>query len=551
MKISLRIWILIFALAFSSMAILNLGAGYRFLIGLLVISILFILIYVKSKYTKYMLIILTFLFIFLIILFSSQKGVVIISIDKNSTFFSEGLRKGMIITSLNGNPTDSFDEYANQLSLLNVSGQSQKIEIQTTSEDFILLTNKTPDFSVSNIPRTNLKTGLDLSGGARAIVKPVNVSLSQQQMNDLVEITSNRLNVFGISDVSVRGVSDLEGNRFLSVEVAGMSQEDLRQLVGQQGKFEAKIGNETVFIGGEKDVSSVCRNDATCAGIESCFPSESGGYFCNFRFSIYLSEAAAQRHADITKNMSINATAQGDYLSEKLDLYLDDKLVDSLLISADLKGRVTTQIAISGPGSGETREDAIKIAEAQMHNLQTILITGSLPYQLEIVKLDSISPILGKEFTKNLIYLAIIVFLIVSLLIFIKYRKIKISLSVILTMFSEAFITLGIAAVISWNLDAPSIAGIVAGIGTGVDDQIVIIDESVSKESSSLKEKIKRAFFIIIGAFFATVVAMLPLFWAGAGLLRGFALTTILGVSVGILITRPAFTEIMRKMQQD
>jgi len=28
-------------------------------------------------------------------------------------------------------------------------------------------------------------------------------------------------------------------------------------------------------------------------------------------------------------------------------------------------------------------------------------------------------------------------------------------------------------------------------------------------------------------------------------------LTTILGVSVGILITRPAFTEIMRKMQQD
>jgi preprotein translocase subunit SecD len=138
----------------------------------------------------------------------------------------------------------------------------------------------------------------------------------------------------------------------------------------------------------------------------------------------------------------------------------------------------------------------------------------------------------------------------VSVLIFIKYRRIKMSLSVILTMFCEVFITLGIAAVISWNLDAPSIAGIIAGIGTGVDDQIVIIDESVSKEASNLKARIKRAFFIIVGAFFATVVAMIPLFWAGAGLLKGFALTTILGVSVGILITRPAFTEIIRKMQE-
>jgi preprotein translocase subunit SecD len=43
---------------------------------------------------------------------------------------------------------------------------------------------------------------------------------------------------------------------------------------------------------------------------------------------------------------------------------------------------------------------------------------------------------------------------------------------------------------------------------------------------------------------------MLPLFWAGAGLLRGFALTTIIGVSVGILITRPAFGEMVKKIQE-
>ena len=90
-------------------------------------------------------------------------------------------------------------------------------------------------------------------------------------------------------------------------------------------------------------------------------------------------------------------------------MYLDDVLVDSLLISEDLKGRVTTQVQVQGSGSGTTREDALKSAKDSMNKLQTVLITGSLPYKLEIVKLDSISPALGKEFTKNIMLLGLIV----------------------------------------------------------------------------------------------------------------------------------------------
>ena len=215
-----------------------------------------------------------------------------------------------------------------------------------------------------------------------------------------------------------------------------------------------------------------------------------------------------------------------------------------------MKGRVTTQVSVSGSGSGATQDEAYKEAKKSMKTLQTILKTGSLPYQLEIVKLDTISPTLGESFTKNIIYLGLIVFLIISAILFVKYRKIKITLSVILTMFSEVFITLGIAAFINWNLDAPSIAGIIAGMGTGVNDQIVILDESISNIKISLKERIKKAFFIIIGAFFTIVASMIPLFWAGAGMLKGFALTTIIGVTVGILITRPAFAEIIRRTSE-
>ena len=479
-----------------------------------------------------------------------ENGVLIRSIEVNSTEFNQGLRQGQIINTIDGKEVKNLQDFSDIINKKNFSTGIIKTIISTDQGEFILFSNKTPEFTISKIPTSNIKTGLDLSGGSRALVKAQEKDLSSSEINDLISVVSNRLNVYGIVDVQISPVRDLSGNNFMMVEIAGATPADLKNLISQQGKFEAKIGNQTVFVGGQdKDITSVCRGDPTCAVVETC--QQSGeGYSCTFRFSIYLSEDAAKRHAEITKTLSVNTTQQGRYLNESLDLYLDDQLVDTLLISEDLKGRITTQVSISGPGSGTTNEEAFNDAEENMHKLQTILITGSLPYKLEIVKLDTISPNLGKEFTRNIILLGLVVFLIISITLFIKYGRIKLTLSVILTMFSEAVLTLGVAAMISWNLDAPSIAGIIAGMGTGVNDQIVIIEESVSNKHINLRERIKRALFIILGAFFTIIAAMLPLFWAGAGMLKGFALTTIIGVTVGILITRPAFAEIIRRMEE-
>jgi preprotein translocase subunit SecD len=481
---------------------------------------------------------------------SIEKGVLIRSVEVNSSAFAQGLKQGQIITAIDGKKVDSIQDFSAIISAKNFSNNSIKTSFKTNEGEFILFSKKVPEITVSDLPNSNIKTGLDLSGGSRALIKAKDQDLSSKEMSDLIDVVSNRLNVYGVADVRIFSVQDLSRKNFMMVEIAGATPNDLKGLISQQGKFEAKIGNQTVFIGGQdKDIASVCRGDPTCAVVETCQQSTQG-YACTFRFTIYLSEEAAKRHADITENLAVNATSQGKYLNETLDLYLDNQQVDSLFIGESLKGRVTTQISISGPGLGITKEEAFKDAEDNMHTLQTILITGSLPYQLEIVKLDTISPNLGKEFTKNIVILALIVFVIISIILFIKYRKIKITLSVILTMFSEAVITLGVAAMIGWNLDAPSIAGIIAGMGTGVNDQIVIIDESVSNKHINVKQRIKKALFIILGAFFTIIAAMLPLFWAGAGMLKGFALTTIIGVTVGILITRPAFAEMIRKMEE-
>lgn len=479
-----------------------------------------------------------------------QKGVLVTSVEINSTAFNNGFREGQIITSIDSQKVDSLNDFSNILQGKFISNESIKTIFVVGNSEIIFFSDQPPEITISDIPRTNVKLGLDLVGGSRALIQAEDRKLSQSETSELVDITENRLNEFGLTDLTVRQVSDLAGNNFMLVEIAGATPRDLKDLISKQGKFEAKIGNETVFVGGkDKDIASVCRGDPTCALVEQC--SQSGaGYFCNFRFTIYLSEDAAKRHAEITKDLEVNVTSQGSYLSKPLDLYLDDNLVDTLLISESLKGRVTTQISISGSGAGESQDTAFQTAEEEMRKLQTILITGSLPFKLEIVKLDTISPTLGSEFIKSIFTAGIVALSAVSLFIFIRYRKFKSSLALLVTSISEIVIILGIAAMIEWNLDLPSIAGILAVIGTGIDQQIIILDESRQNTFLGMKQRMKRAFTIILGAYFTAVVAMLPLLWAGAGLLKGFAFTTIVGITAGILITRPAFADMIMKIEE-
>ena len=220
-------------------------------------------------------------------------------------------------------------------------------------------------------------------------------------------------------------------------------------------------------------------------------------------------------------------------------------------IAADLKGKAAQDILISGPGAGPTEEDALNDATTNMRKLQTVLITGSLPTSLEIVKLDSISPTLGSSFEKNAILVAILAIVAVAVVVFVRYRKLKISLPMVLISSSEAIIILGFLTLIKYNLDLAAIAGIIAAVGTGVDDQIVIADEILGKESVNWKERYKKAFFIIIAAYFTTLAAMIPLLRAGAGLLTGFAIATIAGVTIGVFITRPAFASIIKVLLKE
>ena len=448
------------------------------------------------------------------------------------------------IKEINGNEvnTSNFQEVVNDALPKVMLGIS-------TNKEYAFLVSGRPNIEVSDIPSNNIKKGLDLEGGTRVLIKPItNKEVSNKEISDLIKILENRLNVFGLSDIRIRSASDLSGDKFVLIEIAGVTREEVRSLIEKQGKFEAKIGDEVVFTGGKEDIPFVCRDDGTCAGVTGCF--DQGGVFsCRFEFSIRLSQESAKRHSEVTAPLEVNISGDGsEILSKNIDFYLDDKLVDSLSIATSLKGQEATSISISGPGSGSTQQAAYDDALNRMDELQTVLISGSLPFDIEIIKLDFISPVLGENFIKNSILTVLAVILGVCTFIFIRYRSLKISISMMFVLISEILMILGIASLIKWNIDLAAIAGIVAAVGTGVDDQIVITEEIIRNDILNWKQKLKRAFFIIFAAYFATLAAMVPLWNAGAGLLRGFAVTTIIGISVGVLITRPAFATILENL---
>ena len=402
--------------------------------------------------------------------------------------------------------------------------------------------------SVYDAPTTNIRKGLDLQGGTRVLLQP-ETELSRDEMDVLLSNMKYRLNVYGLTDIIVKEAGDLSGNQYVLVEIAGAKEGEVKELLAKQGKFQATIGNETVFRGGQ-DITYVCRS-ADCSGIDpmtGCGQSDQG-WVCRFRFVISLSPEAAERQAGATKDLPIVTEGSDEYLSEKLFLYLDDSKVDELFVGADLKGRATTDIQISGSGAGATQQEAIYNSLENMKKLQTVLITGSLPVKLNIAKTDTISPIFGKEFVRNALFIGLLAVLAVIVVVFVRYRNLKIAAPMLFTIFTELIALLGLASVMRWELDLAAIAGIIIVIGTSVDHQVVIADEVLRGEKVGgiydWKQKIKSAFFIIMAAYLTTVFAMLPLWFAGAGLLRGFAITTIVGVSIGALITRPAYAVIV------
>ncbi len=196
-------------------------------------------------------------------------------------------------------------------------------------------------------------------------------------------------------------------------------------------------------------------------------------------------------------------------------------------------------------------------AKQRLDDLRVLLKSGALPIPIISINKQTISAELGEQFLSNVWVMGILSFIVVEIIIFIRYRKLRLVGPVSLMGISEVIMILGFAAIVKWNLDLASMAGILAAVGTGVDSAIIMTDEILhggeeehTDDEKSMTARAKRAFFIVAASAATAIAVMLPMiiFGSGIGKLAGFALTTIVGVLLGVLISRPAFQEIIKHL---
>lgn len=399
--------------------------------------------------------------------------------------------------------------------------------------------------SVRKAPESNIKLGIELEGGTRIVLQPQE-NLSSEDFDTLLTNIQNRLDIYGASGTKVNKLDDaFSGQKFIIVESSSSNKNDIYDLISRQGKFEAKLGNVTVFTG--NDVLKVFK-DSQHAGQTGCTPVQ-GGYICKYSFTVEISNQGATRLFDEAQKLQLVYKNGEKYLSEKLSFYLDGELITSLDVASSFKSQkiTTPQISLSG-SIMPTTEKADESGKKEMKMLQAILSTQSLSTKLDIVQSYSISSSLGQKLLDNATFVGLVAVLIVAGIVAIRYRHLGIFLGISLALISELVIILGIAAFIKITIDLSAIGGLIAAIGTGVDDQIIITDEyfSEKKKNTTSKKKIKNAFYIILIAYFTTIAAMIPLMFAGLKMLQGFSFMIIIGVTIGVLITRPVYATVLR-----
>ncbi|MCW1301771.1 MAG: hypothetical protein OH316_01390 [Candidatus Parvarchaeota archaeon] len=486
------------------------------------------------------------------VVYLSPQGVV-------GNYSSRGLTTlttGSIITGLNGVTISSPQQFYAQAAALKPNSYatiSYKNEVfpyvYTSSKLSLFLTNasqlNSTYIQLDQVGSSALQYGLDLIGGTEMYIQPNSTIITNSTYSTVENVLKTRLDVYGISGVSITQIQTLSGAKFIVVNMPNIGEAQALSLINNQGQFYAKIGNTTIFNSSNpaEVIQQVClTSSCPYGGLQP--PTLSNGLY-NFNFGMALSKQSADEFKLATENLSVIPSTNS--LSKPIVLYLNGKVVENLSIESTLKGVAAQTVLITGSGS------TYQQAYTNMKTLQAIFQSGSLPVPIKIASINSVSPIVGGQFISQIYILLIVAFIGIAIVVFLRYKNYKISLLILMTSAAEIFIVIGIAALIKWTLDVPSIAGIIASIGVSVDDQIIITDEilrgSSTVEFTNIKKRIKRAFFIIYVSFFSFAAIMFPLFFSTSTLFTGFALTTILATLVGLLVTRPAYGQIITKIK--
>ena len=176
--------------------------------------------------------------------------------------------------------------------------------------------------------------------------------------------------------------------------------------------------------------------------------------------------------------------------------------------------------------------------EAQ--DLENVLKSGKMQAGVRIVQEDVVGPSLGQEAIQDgfiSFIIALVVLFIFTCMLYGFIPGMVINVALLLNF----FFTLGALAAFQAVLTLPGIAGMILSLAMAVDAN-VLINERIKEELAAgktlrraLEDGYKNAFSAIFDSNLTTIITGIILAIFGAGAIRGFAITLIIGITASFL----------------
>jgi preprotein translocase subunit SecD len=397
--------------------------------------------------------------------------------------------------------------------------------------------------------------------GIDATTDDIEDGTTSETRSEAVDTISERIDRTGLGGSSVTTVSSATGEDFIVVEVPGEDRETVEELIGDPGRVQVIAGYPV-----RTDNGTELQTEEVLTGEDftNISPAERPGDRNPFpRVPVALTDQAGQRYANLMQEAGFtgegigvcdfNATAHDGPREGQWCLYtvVDGEYVYGASMSDGLAEDIN---------AGDFRTNPSFVLQTQSfeeaQQLEVNLRAGALPTNLTIESSSFISPSLAQKFKPLALITGIAAWISVALVVYVWYRDVRVAVPMFLTASSEVFLLLGFAASFGMALDLSHIAGLIAVIGTGLDDLIIMADEILQRKEKVqtgrvFQSRFRKAFWVIGMAAATTIIAMSPLAVLSLGDLQGFAIITIIGVLIGVFITRPAYGDVLRTLMLD
>jgi preprotein translocase subunit SecD len=250
--------------------------------------------------------------------------------------------------------------------------------------------------------------------------------------------------------------------------------------------------------------------------------------------SLELTAEGGRQMGDLTQKMVNDSLASGE--PARLAIALDQDIQSAPTVQEPLGQNIS--ISNDGLPNG--------LPEDEAKQLETVLNTGALPVNMQVISQTTVGPTLGLSSLKSGLLASLVGFGLVLLLLLVIYRALGIVADVALLIY--AFLLWGLIVIIPITVTLPGIAGIVLSIGVAADANVVIferIKEEVRRGKtprSAIQAGYDKGFRAILDGNVTTLITAFILFALSSGSVRGFAVLLAIGVVLSmftaIVITR-------------